>query len=143
MSQRGNISVNSLYRSIPVLQLSCSLCYFSVRFHLVLIMMSSSTLRTSSETIPSLYSSSSSGIISACTTSVSSSSQQFLVDAGVQKVAQAVARIIAPSAQDPRWEWGHPVPTKVSAASTPLFCVGRECLLSRITLGPPCLLAEE
>ena len=37
-----------------MLQLTCLLCYFSVRFLLVLIMMSSSTLRTSSETIPSL-----------------------------------------------------------------------------------------
>ena len=81
-------------------QLSCLLCYFSVCFHLVLIMTSSVTPRTSYETIPSLDSSLSSGIISTSITSVSSSSQQFLADADIQRVVQAVAQIIAPSVQD-------------------------------------------
>ena len=93
--------------SIPVLQLSCLLCYFSVHFHLVLIMTSSGTPRTSSEMIPSLDSSLSLGIISTSTTSVSSSSQQFQADTDVQRVAQAVARIIAPSVQDPNSTTGH------------------------------------
>ena len=82
-----------------MLQLTCSLRYFSVRFLLVLIMTSSSTSRTSSVTIASSDSSSSSGIV--YTSSDSSSSQQFLADADVQRVAQAVARIIAPSVQNP------------------------------------------
>ena len=73
--------------------------YFSIHFHLVLIMTSSGTPRTSSETIPSSYSSSNSKIVS--TMSDSSSSRQFLADADIQRVAQAVARIIAPSVQNP------------------------------------------
>ena len=84
-----------------MLQLTCSLCYFSVRFHLVLIMMSSGTLRTSSETILSLDSSSSSGIISTSTTSDSSSSQYFLADTDVQRLALAIPQVIAPSIQNP------------------------------------------
>ena len=68
---------------------------------MVLIMTSSGTPRTSSEMISSLDSSSNSGIISTSTTSISLSSQQFLADTDVKRVAQAVARIIAPSVQDP------------------------------------------
>ena len=81
-----------------MLQLTCSLHYFSIRFLLVLIMTSSSTSRISSETIPSSDSSSSLGIV--YTSSDSLSSQQFLADADVQRVTQAVARIIAPSVQN-------------------------------------------
>ena len=82
-----------------MLQVTCLLCYFSVLFHLLLIMTSSGTLKTSSKAIPNSNSSSSLGIVA--TTSDSSSSQQFLADADVQRVAQAVARIIAPSVQNP------------------------------------------
>ena len=81
-----------------MLQLTCSLHYFSIRFLLVLIMTSSSTSRISSETIPSSDSSSSLGIV--YTSSDSLSSQQFLADADVQRVTQAVARIIAPPVQN-------------------------------------------
>ena len=58
-----------------MLQLTCPLCYFSVRFHFVFIMMSSGTARTSSKTIPSLNLRLNSGIILTSTMSDSSSSQ--------------------------------------------------------------------